>query len=408
MRMVQLMLVILCTVVYCQASPLKLLSFNTRLTADELYTRSRFLKTVQTLKRLDADVLCLQEVWNDEHLFSLIEDLEWKFPFSYSFVHNVGGLLNEKLDLPNSKCSEKDGDRLLKCIKNNCLNSKDSEEFHSCYVNECNPFDLNLNEACRECTTLQIEACIKIMPQNVNKDRIMECLKQIKRPRGICSSRTIDTKANHGLLMLSNVPLNSQRRGIFTKDSLIARGFLEAKNNFGEKFVCTQMTTGRSSVYSETKTHFNNWYDLKESEVEQLVNMYSQSKQTYILGNFNVGPAMPSNGIKPYYSDLYKIMEDRGLENIIVREAGKCTLCANNELAKDDISNSYIVDGCILVNVDRCRLSNEVIFKENMLLNPRTRKHYPLSDHYATLSTFCDNLELFLTSSDDGSGSGGN
>lgn len=406
MRMIQLLLVILCVVVSCLANPLQLLSFNTRLAPNELLVGNRFLKTLQTLRKTEGDVVCLQEVWNDEHMFSIFDGLQFKYPFSYSFLHEETGNLAERTEKITNKCDDDARKQIFQCLNDKCMTSSDSDDFLNCFISECNPIDLKLEEGCTECLSLQVEACTKETVKSYSYKKMKDCIKAINSIRGICASRTLSGRANHGLIMLSNMPLKNQERGVFTQNSLIGRGYLEAKNMFGETFVCTQMTPGRLPVYSEIKTPYNNWYDLKKNEVEQIIDRYSTKQQTYILGNLNVGPAVREKRIMAYYADLYQLMEEHGLENIFASEGRDCTLCSNNQLAKDEVSSSYLVDGCIPINVERPLINNKVIWKGDVLLDPRSRRNFPLSEHYCTLAVFKDIMEIFFTSQEDGSGSG--
>lgn len=250
--MVQLLLVILCVIVSCQASPLRLLSFNTRLAPNELLIGNRFMKTMQTLRKTEGDVVCLQEVWNDEHIFSILKNLQYKYPFSYSFVHEANGDLPEKVEKATNKCNQNARREIFQCLYNQCQTARDNEEFLNCYITECNPIDMKLNDGCTECLTLQVEACTKDATKPFGFNQTRDCLTAINGLNGICAAKTLTKKANHGLIMLSNMPLKSQNRGNYIENSLIARGYLEAKNMFGETFVCTQMTPGRLPVYSES------------------------------------------------------------------------------------------------------------------------------------------------------------
>ena len=120
----------------------KVTTFNAGLaTITPTSPRQRFSRTLEALKALDSDVLCLQEIYRVSDMRTLIRQLRRKYRYSTSFVHRAPRYARMAPRYPPA-CSQDDVDyytnTVIPCITaNGCPSAFSPVELLHCMVTNC-------------------------------------------------------------------------------------------------------------------------------------------------------------------------------------------------------------------------------------------------------------------------------
>ncbi|KAJ8306917.1 hypothetical protein KUTeg_015001 [Tegillarca granosa] len=292
----------------------KLLTYNAfMIPRAEKYIERKAL-FLDNLKNTDSDVVCLQEIFYGKDVIDVKEQLKTLYPYSYSAMHQ-----NDVIK-PGPPCLASDLP-VLACIQSNgCLNAATESEQLQCGIIKCSAFQ----KLSQNCLT-----CIIISGSNATY------------LQNNCIMSAIDFNTD-GLILLSKNPMTAAQRVEYHPGIVKNIGLVR----------CTHLVAYDIPRYIEPNMPYTSFYEQIEVEVKQLLKDTCQENKVIIMGDFNIGPSIPSHGVAGLYEsnsclfynhiiktdfqqifnhiklhDLYMEFIRRDFTSPYVDLVGKCTYC---------------------------------------------------------------------------------
>lgn len=351
-----------------KCAPKKLLSFNTALEPSSAkYVDDRRSFLVPELRKLQSDVICLQEVYYGKDVKNTALHLMFSgYPYSYSSLHDERGRLKWGLIQTKPCNTDASVQTTLQCLNNVCkVNFNSEKDRLRCAVTQCKLLDLPDN--CVSCVL------VSGIDDVSNK----------------CVNGTDATQINiPGLMILSKKPIITNKRAkyfpnardIFSKEYLVANIY-----DLGE-VICTQMTNKFSRLQTMSDLFFIEGEGMNLLETMKLLDDASvhDKKNVLLFGNLNSGPSIPSEAVESEAHNSYAQLMENNLRSPYAEMVGKPTVChACNKLADDrsSVSDHILTRGYKIAEAKR-------VLDQNL-----PGKDYPLSSHYGvqvTLETDCE------------------
>ena len=356
--------------------PVKFISFNAGLATNfVIYAPERRDAVIAAIKDLDAEVVCLQEVWSDEDTDAILKGVKGTFPHAFTAKTE---------DDPGSAglpvaCTPGESVPMKECVDKNCSadpNDPCSEapNLAACGLSKCNAQITQASTACFDC----IKANIGLGAAGI----FATCAKE--------GGGKYAFKGRNGLAILSKVKLSGTGHTVL-KSSVNRRALLEAQATFvGSKahLFCTHLTAGLSSI--EYSGEFGSWEKEQAQQIDAVIAHIDKKVGTepaVLMGDMNCGPKVGAN--EPEMAANYKKFVDAGFKNPYVDAAdSKCTWCDNNTLhdgADTKSSKGSIIDHILMKNLDAAAAKARVAREVDGLVEIEVackKKQVHVSDHY--------------------------
>ena len=330
-------------------------------------------KVAGAVAALDADVVCLEEVWLPEHVAAVEDAAADEFPYQ-SFAEPL---------LPESTgaaaCAKGDLDDVLACVGDSC-GGVCQDQLVDCVFSNCVGQFLQLPKSCQGCVMAEVGGT----PEEI---------------QGICEKQS--TSFAYG---------GSFGTGILSKHPFVGDPVHEAfdekskwlpapatTNQRGAHHAVIDSPMGEVDVYC---THLSpvfvtipyprdsgSWAEEQAAQIAALGGWIALTKETdtvILAGDFNTGPAEP--GIDPEVPDNYATLSN-GYANFYASADPECTFCEDNPLVTD--TTSVLIDH-VLVSGFEGEGAGERLFTDTIPVSTcDTTIDGALSDHYG--------LEMTLT-----------
>ncbi|KAL5004342.1 hypothetical protein ScPMuIL_017798 [Solemya velum] len=301
---------------------------------------------------LDADVVCLQEVWFEDDVKKIIKETRDSFPSSYSALHDDNG----DLDTGNFNKPLCFGFRAYKrilCSLTKCSNTANNAEYIACAAERCGL--MKLDQKCISCLILTpassiLQTCITDITQTVNSP---------------------------GLLLLSKSPLRNPSTTRYIPDTkqVLPRSYLMADVERIGKVVCTHLTSNLGEYY-EPLLSFASWEEQQAEEVDHLLTLTAPMTQVVLMGDLNTGPENAENGITGEFEENYNLLTSEGLSSLYNEDPGLCTWCKENPITDQSYNVRLLLDHVMVKGMNA--VSAQRLLDDNI-----EGQSFPLSDHYA-------------------------
>jgi endonuclease/exonuclease/phosphatase family metal-dependent hydrolase len=330
------------------------------------HAAERFDHILAALNDLEgADVVCLQEVWDDADVTALIEATRSTYPESHMHRSRLTDFPVEEGMAP--PCTEEETASLVACSVPLCDGEAD---LATCVLENCGEQFGDLSEECQGCAA-----------QNLSLGNVPAIVEACTTTGGDRYSYD----GHNGLLLLSKTPI-SDADFVVMPSFLTVRGILYGVVN-GVGIVCTHLTaTLEEPAYSG---EYDSYDAENAAHVEQVI-AYMNGKHVdtpaIIAGDFNNGPAA-GDGITADLPDNYQLfIADGWADPNVDSDAPLCTWCDDNPLAGSGIQNAMLdhimVKNATVSSFERIYDGRIDIEKDDgMTLN------VCLSDHYGLRAT---------------------
>ncbi len=322
------------------------------------FVDERLPAIIEDLNKLDADVLCLQEVWETSDVKAIVKGVKSSFPF------------NLRLDSSNSihartsgapSCGSEDLKGLTVCVNENCATASDKT---GCVMKKCGTHFLGLPSGCRTC-----------LAANVSKP-----LTQIV---STCTSKGVSLGYDgaNGLILLSRTKfeeVNNTSLGSFLMQRAILHGRVTVEGRDMNVF-CTHLSTPVSEV--EYGGKYESWKAEQLAQVKraiEFVKEHAGSQPAILLGDLNLGPANTEWDVEAEFSDHFQLLLDAGFRSPYTESHGQCTFCAIEALGAE--GSGRILDHALFLGLAEALFLPERILERNIEVGDRMK--VPLSDHY--------------------------
>lgn len=272
----------------------------------------------------EADLVCLQEVWNEEDREAAVETLAASHPHTH---------LTENEQLKASKspaCRIGDlfgEDRFVSCLTDSC-GGLEGDALTDCIIDECEPILAELKTEKPECAKALMAQVGKSAPA---------ALWTVVRP--IRKAGVFSYGGSDGLVVASRVPLEETGVLDFTDlSTLNRRRALYADVKTGDvttRVYCMHLTADLDGV-APYPGDFESWNAENLAQIERLLEHAGAFEgPTVLMGDFNCSIEDTDAGIHGESAASCQAVLDAGWSDPIL-ELDQCTYCASNSLIEDD------------------------------------------------------------------------
>jgi endonuclease/exonuclease/phosphatase family metal-dependent hydrolase len=364
---------------------------------------------VDAIANSNADILCLQEVWDQSDKVAIRDAAAAAYPHSTFFEDDLDTPIDDATNqqgvvppLPTTApCA---GEPLtsqlnagVDCLEANCSTPDGRTTSAACAEDQCLVEVLNLITApppqrCYACLVTQLPT---------------ELLTDIRTRCPSVVNQDLAFQGQNGVMILSRHPLKNakelvvpgtwNRRTILSATAELANGAeLDVYcNHLTPIFVSTAIvnTFPYTGQYGDGTTNPSAWQAEQELQAEKLINYVNEtsgSRPAVILGDLNTGRAYPAQDIVAEGEETLDLLEAAFTPAYTAAylEAPLCTFCSTNPVANptdDPDETSVWIDHIQLHNLaSDSVLSTARIFDEDVV--PVGDEMVPLSDHFGMRS----------------------
>lgn len=277
-------------------------------------TEERLAVTSDAIAALDADVICLQEVWLPEHVSAVATAAAANFPEQY-----FPAAQQESGDSPACE----DDTYVFECARTEC-GDMCADDLVDCVLDSCGFALLGLDATCQNCVMANVGGTI---------DEVEEAC--------LTGDEHYAFGGSFGTGILSKHPLSGTEELVFDS-TLNRRSALHttvAAPGGDLDVYCTHLTAvfGPSIPYPRDS---GTWSSEQQTQFDELIAWVDSSAGTgrvALLGDLNAGPATADSvAVEP---DSWAKVEATDLADVYADLDGRCTFCPDNPI------NSAYPDG---------------------------------------------------------------
>ena len=322
---------------------------------------SRAPQVADAVGALDADLVCLQEVWKPEHVAMFEEANPDAFP-------NTHFPAPSQETLPDPACADGVIDPLINCIDTNCADVSCTDELVDCLFAEC-PLDFLLLK--------DYPACMECVQANVGGTA--------EEVQATCESEHTRYAygGSFGIGFMSPHDLGTVDEHVFsstTNRRMVMHAVVDGPSGQFDAY-CTHLTAVFDTIPYPSDT--GSWAEEQAAQMTDMLSWIDSTKQTdrvLLLGDMNAGPAVGSDVVAEV-PDNWAILAASGMPDPYADAGNPCTFCPDNPLTSEG-TTPVIIDH-ILTDGWTDATSTERIFTEEITAD-RCGTDIPaaLSDHY--------------------------
>lgn len=323
--------------------------------------------TIEAVAAVEADVLCVQEVWTAEDVAALQAAAAAALP------NQLFPAPQPDSDPGQPACGASEQaalDTLRSCVDDSCADVC-TDQLVNCVLGEC---AAELTAVPGDCQT-----CLQANVGQPIDDILAACN---------AGSEAYAYGGAFGIGLLTHLPTTVTEEHVF-ESTTNRRGviYAELDTEFGPVHAfCTHLTAGLSSV-EYTGPH-GSWLEEQAMQVQELVALIEQKAgadgMVLLMGDLNTGPAGEQYVAEA--PDNYDLLVGAGFRNPYVAPADEpCTFCRTNPLVEgaSDESGSVVIDHVLVRNAPAQAWAERILDGDLQLTEycgePVTLKH---SDHY--------------------------
>lgn len=350
--------------------PVSFVTYNAGLATGYVdYAPERLPLIASALAGLNADVLCLEEVWSPEQIQAIVNSTENSFP------HNFYEMTTGKRKEGESSCTEEEVQPLQVCIGEYCA-EEDPANIANCALEFCSDEFNSLSADCTSCIVANLGKEI---------DEIFSICVE-----GIGSIYTYD--GHNGLLLLSKFPLSNKEHSIL--DSYLTRrvvlhAAIQTEAVGTVDLFCTHLTADLSEEVSYGGT-YESWATEQSAQIDTLLNYIDQKSgvdsPVVLMGDMNCG--LESANVSAKHPTNFQKFIDADMTAPYVEESGSpCTWCMENPMTGS--VNDNIIDHILTGNIptDMGYESSRILDHEVTFTSGEEEVTARLSDHYGVKVT---------------------
>ncbi len=288
------------------------------------YAPQRRPGLLAAIPKLDADVVCLQEVWAEADANALISAAASVFPESYHVQ-----LEDNTVGPPGCPPESEQVAELSVCATSKC-GDKESSELGGCVLEKCDAEFKAVPPSCVECLVANLGQALDTI--------LLACT---------TGSARYFAKGANGLLLLSKHPLKNRTHLAMTSTNT-QRSVLGATVDLpgvGETDVyCTHIAADLESQLKYAGP-YKSWGDENLAQLDAIfahITATKKTEQVLLMGDLNSGPAIPPD-IAAELPDNYQHIIDAGWRDWPGTDApAECTFCPENTLVSDSSAGVLI------------------------------------------------------------------
>jgi endonuclease/exonuclease/phosphatase family metal-dependent hydrolase len=323
-------------------SSFRVATFNAGLAVGVVALASERVEPIaRALPTLDADLLCLQEVWLDEHWQRLVAATAASFPHA---VRIPADRPHETVDValpPEAACSAAQVAPIAQCAKRNCAGLV-SDRLGACVLGRCRTFTERISDECASCLAMHPTGSLaSIVAPCVDKSAA-------KATMPTSSLGPVAYGGSYGLGVLTRETVVTQSTLRFEPE-LNARGAIHVRLDteaLGEVDVfCTHLTPDIAVLSPPAGRTWGGVHAAEVGALLQWIGEHSDARRpTLLIGDLNTGPPVGAF-VRGPLADHYARIVAAGFTNALTAQrAPPCTFCDANPLNGGRGSGGSIID----------------------------------------------------------------
>ena len=276
-------------------------------------TNERREQTMAAAAAIDADLVCLQEVWAETDVAAMTAAAK---AAGFTDVY-VDPTKEDVTGLPIA-CTEGDTKDLAPCAQSNCV---PSDNLVGCVQSKCANELAALSGQCLGCLASHLD---------LDFNGILDaCAK---------SGGTYSYGGHHGLLLLSRLPLAKTER-LVLDSTLIRRAVLRAQVSASGgrpalDVYCTHLTAGLSST--PYKGTYASWEAEQSAQIDAMGKWMDDGlvagRAQLLMGDLNCGPAVGTDVTAEMPANWQKVDSLGVVDAWLASGKATCTFCGDNKL----------------------------------------------------------------------------
>jgi endonuclease/exonuclease/phosphatase family metal-dependent hydrolase len=363
---------------------------------------------VDAIAASDADILCLQEVWDQTDKVAIRDAAAEAYPHSAFFEDDLDTPVNDATDqqgvvppLPTeAPCAGEPLTSLMNdaidCLRDNCSTIPDSDEgqttSEACASSACAgavaPLLLGTTPGAQRCY-----ACIITqLPTETFGDMRSRCPTVV--------NQDLAFQGQNGVMILSRHPLENDNTeelvipGTWNRRTIL-RATAELTNGAELDVYCNHLTPIFTGLFFPYTGQYGGWQEEQELQAEKLINYVTETsgdRAAVILGDLNAGHAFPEQDIVAEGEETLVLLESAYEPAYTAAYTPLCTFCSTNPVTNpgnDPDETSGWIDHILLDNLPSDSVvSTERVFDEDVVpVGPADdQMMVPLSDHFGMRS----------------------
>ena len=327
---------------------------------------------IDAIAASEADVLCLQEVWEQSDKDRVIAAAT-AFPFAVSFTHDFDTPIDDPTDIDgNTPCSTIPGDDGGKTTSAACAEEMCFSEVAGLVLGGPAPLQ------CYSCLTTNL-------PTETFTDMREFCTTQV--------GSNVAFRGQSGVMILSKHPISNPSSFVLPgtwNRRIIAEATVTLPNSSEVDIYCNHLTPVLSGLafpytgaYGNGMSGANGWGAEELLQAGKLAarvqSRTGTARPAFILGDFNSGVEDMANGLDEEFEETYEFLAGQFTPAVAADFVPSCTFCGSNPNVGGD--DAVWIDHIFMANVDASAVvSTEVTYQEAVVDAEDTM--VPLSDHY--------------------------
>ncbi len=354
-------------------------TFNARL-GDELPLREhREEKATSLLKGIDADIVCIQEVYEQDVINDILGVMK-KESGHFSFLYKMTD--NEDFDPIPPLCTENDIAPIMMCIISNCMSEGMDP---ACIITNCWAEFLSLPADCRNC--MLAEGFGSITEGGDITSIFTSCM----------TPQKIEYKysGKNGVLLASRYPMKDKGYLLLTSFGKLRSAFYATVNRPGigdVQVICTGLSTPIEDM--EYDGPVSGWQDEQLLQAQEILDIPVKENvaQRVIMGDFNGNISAGSNMIERNSGAVSLILNNGWYDpyfDVHRDDYIQCSVCPENPLV-DDKESGYVPDHIFFRERKGFSfLTKRILLNEFVLTDEKaqTKTKFSVSDHYGISTT---------------------
>lgn len=324
-------------------------------------------RTAVAIGGLDADVICVQEVWTPTHIADLEAASADAFPHQYFPAPS-------QETLPEAACEASDLEPVISCVEESCDTSCIDELVDCMFANCVLPF-LGLEKPCMECVQANVG--------RASGDIEATCTSEYTK-------YAYDGAFGTGIL--SAHPLSGPEELVFdstTNRRSLLHAVVDAPPGPVDLY-CTHLTAVFSLIpYPKEQ---GSWAEEQAVQVADMLDHIEQTRTSdmvVLAGDMNAGPEVGDS--ESTQKENWNVIAASGMAVPYVEAEGPCTLCPDNPLRTADADGKgQVIDHVLIEGFAGTTTAERILTDE--ITSVRCGEEIPAaySDHYGVLVTIAE------------------
>lgn len=326
---------------------------------------ARAPRLIEDLSAQPADILCVQEVWLEEHVNALLDASGNQWPYSIFPAPEPG-------EGGAAPCEPGSLDDLAACVLLEC-DGLEGAARTACAVDACGTHLAVLPESCANCLGANLTA------------PLLDILSTCTMP----GEGSFTYGGSYGIGLLTRSPILDEDF-LVLESSLLRRGVIHAVVDTPELGPVDVFCTHLSAILDVPIPGGGSWQAEQRAQIIDLLEFVEEKTaggRAIVLGDLNTGPAL--TGVDAEAPENFELFGLNRFVSIYAQEGADCTYCAENPLV-DDQSASVVIDHVLLRDGGLEASAEQFMWEPIVVVAGGEQIETAYSDHFGVIAQIDD------------------